>query len=164
MVKGNRLKPGQTELGEGLTSVLEYLSCTLQKLLAGLIHLNGVTEYQLAVYPALELQQGYDRHRDAFPVREKEDEEQRRVTAIVYLNPQDWNAGKGGELRLFRQEEVEVDIFPSGGKCVVFLSGVWDHQVLPFATSSPSRVLKDEESGVMGSVESGRIALTAWYR
>ncbi|KAL3157277.1 hypothetical protein ABBQ38_001510 [Trebouxia sp. C0009 RCD-2024] len=54
-------------------------------------------EYQLAVYMGAGSQ--YVKHRDALP-DDGADPNQRRVTAILYANP-DWAPGHGGELRLW---------------------------------------------------------------
>ncbi|KAL3146189.1 Egl nine 1 [Trebouxia sp. C0010 RCD-2024] len=54
-------------------------------------------EYQLAVYMGAGSQ--YVKHRDALP-DDAADSNQRRVTAILYANP-DWAPGHGGELRLW---------------------------------------------------------------
>ncbi|MEW6432465.1 MAG: 2OG-Fe(II) oxygenase [Myxococcota bacterium] len=64
----------------------------------------------------------YDRHRDAFP-----GDDNRRVTAIVYLNP-DWRPEHGGRLRLFAPEPIDVD--PVADRLVVFLSERLEHEVL----------------------------------
>lgn len=66
----------------------------------------------------------------------------------MYFNP-DWKQGNGGELRIFDkgmgdEDEKNIDIAPLAARCVVFLSGVMDHAVMPAF----------EE----------RIALTSWYR
>lgn len=64
----------------------------------------------------------YDRHRDAFP-----GDDNRRVTAIVYLNP-DWKPEHGGRLRLYAPEPVDVE--PVADRLVVFLSEKLEHEVL----------------------------------
>lgn len=91
------------------------------------------TELQLAHYPATGA--GYQRHRDAFP-----GDDNRRVTAIVYLNP-DWQPAHGGQLALFvdppRAVAPRLDAF------VLFRSELIEHQV------EPSRA--------------DRFAITAWY-
>eukprot|EP00736_Rhodelphis_marinus_P005535 Rmarinus@m.7995 len=123
-------------------------------------------ELQLALY--LSGRKGYERHRDAFPTgdagpRNDGDVVQRKVTAILYVNPS-WTPGDGGELRV----ETPVmsignsypyipcrpgvsqalsgdcfDIQPLGGRLVIFLSGVFFHQVL--------------------SSQADRVAVTAWF-
>jgi SM-20-related protein len=90
-------------------------------------------EVQLAHYPATGAK--YDRHRDAFP-----GEDNRRVTAIVYLN-EPWQPPHGGYLRLYTQPML--DIPPSLDRLVVFRSEVVEHEVLATFAS--------------------RFALTAWY-
>jgi len=91
------------------------------------------TELQLAHYPATGA--GYQRHRDAFP-----GDDNRRVTAIVYLNP-DWQPAHGGQLALFvdppRAVAPRLDAF------VLFRSELIEHQVEPS--------------------HADRFAITAWY-
>lgn len=78
----------------------------------------------------------YARHRDAF-----RGDDNRRLTAIVYLNP-GWSAADGGQLRAFLGERP-VEIAPELDRLVVFLSERIEHEVLP--TRAP------------------RLALTAWF-
>ncbi|KAH7059232.1 hypothetical protein BKA57DRAFT_487134 [Linnemannia elongata] len=134
------------EVSPELKECVDWFSGRLHEDLAKVVHLHGQAEYQLAYYPPDSSH--YERHRDSFPTDDKEDVDQRRVTAIVYFNP-DWKQGNGGELRIFDkgmgdEEEKEIDIAPLAARCVVFLSGVMDHAVMPAF----------EE----------RIALTSWYR
>lgn len=77
----------------------------------------------------------YVRHRDAFP-----GDDNRRVTAIVYLNPT-WAEADGGKLRLFVEPVVELE--PRLDRLVVFRSELIEHEVLP--------------------AHAERWALTAWY-
>ena len=79
----------------------------------------------------------YDRHLDAFPGPGN-----RRVTALVYLNPV-WRPEHGGQLRLFLPEGAR-DVEPIAGRLVVFLSDRVEHGVLP--------------------AHADRYAMTAWYR
>ena len=84
---------------------------------------------QLAVYPD---GAAYSRHRDAFP-DDGTEEEQRRVTAVVYLNPE-WLPSAGGVLRAFLPPAAgggSRDVEPRGGRLLLFLSGAVDHEVLP---------------------------------
>jgi SM-20-related protein len=90
-------------------------------------------ELQLAHYPADGAR--YVRHRDAF-----EGEPRRRVTAIVYLNP-DWQPAHGGQLVL--HTEPAVEIAPRLGQSVIFLAAKVEHEVLP--------------------THARRLAATAWY-
>ncbi|KAG2178082.1 hypothetical protein INT43_003335 [Umbelopsis isabellina] len=125
-----------------ISQLLKMLQHKLLQDLSQIIHLNGNVEYQLAYYHPQNAR--YERHRDAFPTSEREDTTQRRVTAIIYLNP-DWVQGDGGELRLFGKNSApHQDVEPIASRLVVFLSGVVDHAVI--SASKP------------------RYALTAWIR
>lgn len=77
----------------------------------------------------------YVRHRDAFP-----GDDNRRITAIVYLNST-WQPAHGGQLRMHL--EPIVDIEPRMDRLVVFRSELVEHEVLPAFAE--------------------RWALTAWY-
>jgi SM-20-related protein len=91
------------------------------------------TELQLAHYPATGA--GYQRHRDAFTGQDN-----RRITAIVYLNPT-WQPEHGGQLTLFvdplQALEPRLDTF------VIFRSELIEHAVQPS--------------------HADRFAITAWY-
>lgn len=78
----------------------------------------------------------YVKHRDAFPGQEN-----RRLTAIVYLN-EGWTERDGGELELCVEPIVRVQ--PVLDRLVVFRSELIEHQVLE-------------------SHAAERWALTAWY-
>lgn len=67
----------------------------------------------------------YLRHLDAL-----EGTPNRRVTAIVYLNPA-WTVADGGQLRLFLEPPVEIE--PRLGRLVTFLSEKVEHEVLESA-------------------------------
>lgn len=77
----------------------------------------------------------YVKHRDAFPGQEN-----RRLTAIVYLN-EGWTERDGGELELCVDPPVRVQ--PILDRLVVFRSELIEHQVL--------------------EAHAERWALTAWY-
>lgn len=81
-------------------------------------------EIQVAHYPGGGAR--YARHRDAF--RDALGP-RRRVTAIVYLNP-DWSPADGGVLRLY-PEDGPRDVEPRLDRLVVFLSERLEHEVLP---------------------------------
>jgi len=113
-----------------LTAMFEALRCEVNRdTWLGL----RAFELQLAHYAGRG--EGYARHRDAFPGAEN-----RRLTAIAYLNP-DWDEADGGELRL--HGSPSVDVAPRLGRLVVFLSERVEHEVLPNRAS--------------------RLAVTAWY-
>lgn len=90
-------------------------------------------ELQLAHYPATGA--GYQRHRDAFP-----GDDNRRITAIVYLNPS-WQPEHGGQLTVFVDPPLTLE--PRLDTFVVFRSELIEHEV------RPSRA--------------DRFAITAWY-
>jgi SM-20-related protein len=96
----------------------------------------GAPEIQVARYPGGGAR--YARHRDVF--REAVGP-QRRVTAILYLNP-DWTELAGGMLRL-HLPSGPLDVAPLLDRLVVFRSEIVEHEVLP--THAP------------------RWAVTAWY-
>ncbi|KAJ3167013.1 hypothetical protein HK101_011847 [Irineochytrium annulatum] len=127
-------------LHPSFTRILDLLDGVKADVGTGM-HLNGVSEYQVAIYrrPGAH----YVRHRDAFPVDDRGDMEQRRLTAIVYLT--EANA-TGGGLKLYRplkSDGVVLDTPP--GRLILFLSGVVDHEVLPI-------------------VSENRVAITSWSR
>lgn len=65
----------------------------------------------------------YHRHLDSFDRHNA-----RRVSVIMYLN-QNWHQGDGGELRIYH-DGTHLDISPSGGTMVCFLSQEFEHEVL----------------------------------
>ncbi len=83
----------------------------------------------------------YKRHLDQFSFAK-----QRRVTCMVYLNDA-WQTEDGGQLRIYLEGETEVpfiDVLPSGGTLVCFLSNDFYHEVLPASRE--------------------RLSLTGWFR
>ena len=110
----------------------------------------------------------YERHRDGFPSAGGDEDDSssgpmwRRVTSILYLNESEWPAAHGGALRVYhpqrpssnthaldRADSVTIsdstwlDVFPQGGRLVIFMSGAVEHEVLP--------------------AYAPRVALTAWF-
>lgn len=79
------------------------------------------TELQLALYPGGG--ERYAAHRDAFP-----GDDNRRLTAIVYLNPA-WQSQHGGQLKLHVEPPVVLE--PRLNQLVVFLSERIEHEVMP---------------------------------
>ncbi|MBP9682286.1 MAG: 2OG-Fe(II) oxygenase [Bacteriovorax sp.] len=80
----------------------------------------------------------YKKHLDQFA-----NNNERLITVITYLN----SPRKGGELRLYKRdhpEEVEIDLLPTAGKFVCFLSNQIYHEVKP--------------------TEDERYSLTGWLR
>src|SRR5271166_329689 len=68
---------------------------------------------------------GYARHVD-----QPQGRDQRRVSAVLYLNS-DWDAALGGSLRVFDGARALRDIAPVAGRLVCFLSAGLEHEVLP---------------------------------
>lgn len=79
-------------------------------------------ELQVAHYPGDGT--GYVKHKDAFV-----GDASRRMTALVYLNP-DWEPGHGGQLRIHVGGET-LDVEPRLDHAVVFRSDTVMHEVLP---------------------------------
>ncbi|WP_439484032.1 2OG-Fe(II) oxygenase [Cyclobacterium plantarum] len=96
-------------------------------------------EAHFAMYPPGSF---YLRHLDRF-----QSVNYRIVSVILYLNDT-WDESEGGALRLYftgsNGLEEHTDIFPIGGRLVVFLSGEIHHEVLP--------------------TKATRISLTGWYK
>ena len=95
-------------------------------------------ETHLAVYPIGSV---YEKHLDQF--NQGEGVQTRQLSSVLYLNNH-WLAADGGALRLHLNESEYLDIAPSAGKLVLFLSSQFWHEVLP-ATRD-------------------RISLTGWFR
>ncbi|QDC43755.1 2OG-Fe(II) oxygenase [Methylophilus medardicus] len=94
-------------------------------------------ETHFAVYPAGSV--GYATHIDQFRLhREAASPGGRALSAVLYLN-ETWPDDAGGALRLYlgehahppAREAKHIDIAPTGGKLVLFLSGRFWHEVLP---------------------------------
>ena len=66
----------------------------------------------------------YAKHRDRF-----RDDDARVLSSVLYLNA-DWQESDGGALRLYLPGE-HLDVYPSAGKLVLFLSADFEHEVLP---------------------------------
>lgn len=82
-------------------------------------------EAHFAIYPAGSI---YARHRDRF-----RDDDARVLSSVLYLNP-DWHDENGGALRLHLGQDTQnpyVDIYPTSGTLVLFLSAEFEHEVLP---------------------------------
>jgi SM-20-related protein len=116
-----------------LMSRLEHLrKCINRQFYLGLDRF----EMQLALYP--DGSDGYRRHLDAFKGKNARN---RRLTAILYLNPL-WKQEDGGELALHLPGN-DIFLEPMADRLVVFFSEQLEHAVLP--------------------VKGERLALTAWF-
>ncbi len=80
------------------------------------------SEAHYAVYPP---GAGYARHLDRL-----RGSDARVVSAVFYLNP-GWQDGDGGALRLYLANGAHRDIYPRAGHLLLFLSGQFEHEVLP---------------------------------
>ena len=69
----------------------------------------------------------YAKHRDRF-----RDDDARVLSSVLYLN-HDWRIEAGGQLRLYLPQSKHVDIYPTAGTLVLFLSAEFEHEVLPAA-------------------------------
>jgi SM-20-related protein len=95
-------------------------------------------ETHLAVYPIGSV---YEKHLDQF--QHGETSQARQLSSVLYLN-QDWHTEDGGALRLHVSDSNYIDISPTAGKLVLFLSNKYWHEV---------RIAKID-----------RISLTGWFR
>jgi SM-20-related protein len=91
-------------------------------------------ETHLAVYP---VGAGYLKQ------TENSQNQARQLSSVLYLND-GWQAADGGELRLYLSDDKCIDILPTAGKLVLFLSSQFWHEVLP--------------------AKRDRISLTGWFR
>lgn len=118
-------------LGHYLARIEALRQAVNRRLYLGLFEFEGhFARYEPGDY--------YRRHLDQF-----EGVQYRQVSCVLYLNP-DWGPGDGGELRLYLGDGTPVDVIPRLGTLVVFLSGVFEHEVLPTARA--------------------RLSLTGWLR
>ena len=103
-------------------------------------------ETHFAIYPA---GSGYSKHLDQFQQNKSQlnASGQRKVSTILYLN-ENWQSQDGGQLRLYLDNNLEsnhyLDIEPTAGRLVIFLSEYFWHEVLP--------------------AQRDRISLTGWFR
>lgn len=104
---------------QAFTERLDRLRVALSRqLMLGLVD----TEAHYAVYPA---GAGYARHIDQI-----RSSDARVVSAVFYLNDA-WQDSDGGALRLYLADATHQDIYPHAGTLVLFLSGQFEHEVLP---------------------------------
>jgi len=126
----------ESQAGPALKAVLEKLEALRLAVNQGLFLGLFDVELHFAVYPP---GAGYQRHLDRF-----RDDDRRSLTVILYLN-EDWQRDDGGLLRFWPAESVApLDIVPTGGTLVTFLSDRFWHEVLPARRE--------------------RLSLTGWFR
>lgn len=66
---------------------------------------------------------GYQKHLDSF-----QNNNLRRITIVVYLNPE-WDEADGGQLQIFDGDKIVREVYPMGGTLVSFVSEKIPHQV-----------------------------------
>ncbi len=126
-IRGDRvlwLQPGEAAAGQtAYLDRLETLRLALnRRFFLGLLDFEG----HFAIYPEGGFYKPHlDRHAGS---------RERQVTAILYLNP-DWQAGDGGELKLWTTAGEQTGAFilvePRMGTLVCFMAGDFWHEVLP---------------------------------
>ena len=126
------LEQGQSAPSDGYLQAMDELRSALNQ--AFYLGLEDF-ECHFACYPPGAF---YQKHLDRF-----RDDDRRTVTAVYYLN-EAWQTEHGGALRLYLADETELDVLPSAGTLVLFISAELPHEVLP-ATRE-------------------RLALTGWFR
>lgn len=108
--------------------------CLNEHLYLGLFEL----ECHLALYPT---GTGYKKHMDRFATTVNDEKPKRQISCVLYLN-NDWLDANGGHLRLYLDADIDasshgsedqkfIDIAPTSGRIVVFLSDTFYHEVLP---------------------------------
>ncbi|MFO1317462.1 MAG: 2OG-Fe(II) oxygenase [Burkholderiales bacterium] len=135
-VRGDRIRwldPGAADPAEAEPlAFLDALRVACNRaLMAGLAEFEG----HYALYPP---GARYARHRDRF-----RDDDARVLSCVLYLNER-WQPADGGALRVYVDRATTIDVTPTGGTLVAFLSDAFEHEVLP--ATRP------------------RIALTGWFR
>ncbi len=97
-------------------------------------------ETHLAVYP---IDGVYLKHLDQLKQIIDTPTQVRQLSSVLYLN-NNWQEHEGGELRLHLNSHEYIDVLPTAGRLMLFLSAEFWHEVLP-ATRN-------------------RISLTGWFR
>jgi SM-20-related protein len=126
------LEQGQSAPSDGYLQAMDELRSALNQ--AFYLGLEDF-ECHFACYPPGAF---YQKHLDRF-----RDDDRRTVSAVYYLN-EAWQTEQGGALRLYLADETELDVLPSAGTLVLFISAELPHEVLP-ATRE-------------------RLSLTGWFR
>jgi len=113
------LEQPERDAEQRILARLEDLRASLNRAL-----MTGLEDFQghFALYPR---GAGYARHFDRLVGTDA-----RAISAVIYLND-GWEAGDGGELRLYTGGGASVDMLPQGGRHVAFQSDRFEHEVLP---------------------------------
>jgi len=75
----------------------------------------------------------YKKHVDAFRGKRQQDQSNRVLSTVLYLN-EAWKSDDGGELLLYAEDDENKTIeaiLPECGRLVIFLSEKFPHEVLP---------------------------------
>ncbi len=91
-------------------------------------------EFHYALYPKGTF---YKRHLDTF-----QNDDSRKLSIVCYLNDEDWQPEYGGELVLYKEEDITI--YPLKGRVVIFESQIIEHEVKP--------------------VEQMRLSITGWLK
>ena len=135
-IRGDRIQwiePGEALCCDAYMGMMDSLREALNR---GLFMGLEDFECHFALYPPGSV---YLKHLDRF-----RDDDRRMVSAVLYLNDEDWQPEDGGHLRMYLAEGREHDVQPLGGSLVVFLSGEVPHEVMP--------------------AQRNRLSLTGWFR
>ena len=120
-IRGDQVHWLDPQRTQGMQAVwLEIAELLRRRLNASLV--LGLFDYEahLALYPP---SASYERHRDHFAGTED-----RVLTTTLYLN-EDWRRDDGGLLRIFVSDTETVEVLPSAGTLVLFLSQDFEHEV-----------------------------------
>ena len=126
------LEAGQAEACDQYLATMDTLRQALNR-----AFFLGLEDYEshFALYPPGAF---YQKHLDRF-----RDDDRRTLSAVFYLNA-DWQPEQGGALRLYPEGGGELDVLPTTGTLVLFMSAELPHEVLPASRE--------------------RLSLTGWFR
>lgn len=109
---------GETPAQAQFLALMEqYRTLLNRQLFLGLVEL----EAHFAHYPP---GSGYVTHLDSF-----QNNNQRRITVVAYLNPQ-WGEADGGQMEIMQDDEVVCSVPPLAGTLVTFVSEEVPHRVV----------------------------------
>lgn len=106
----------QCEFLERIDDFIAYLNRTCYAGIRGY-------EFHYALYDTGSF---YKRHLDQFKT-----DSGRKYSIVTYLNADDWAPGDGGQLVLFPEGQLPLEIQPNSGNAVFFRSDEIEHEVKP---------------------------------
>lgn len=123
----NDLLPGEDHFFNKINDFILYINRTC---------FLGIQEreFHYALYPKGTF---YKRHLDTF-----QNDDSRKLSIVCYLNDEDWQPSYGGELVLYKEEDVMI--YPLKGRVVIFESQTIEHEVK--------------------QVEQKRLSITGWLK